>query len=270
MIWQGDFGKGVPTGSGVWSDPGVNPCLVYGPVPAAGISDNGVPFPSQRLGMVVTGDAGAEFIMGKLVLAAATDLLPGQAYELDEDYNMTLLTGGNSVLNAEVVLAQVWYPQCPAGTYYVWGQRAGRAAAIMAAASVATGYAETTATAGMLKYPATPTAGQKSVAPASAITASAGFTFTAATVNGSPTLTNVSSIKDLALGALLAGTGIPANANIAAIRKTGNSWAIDIGTNTAGAYATLQNATANGTGVTVTVSGTLPVQLDWPTLNKQN
>ena len=77
MIWQGDFGKGVPTGSGVWSDPGVNPCLVYGPVPAAGISDNGIAFPSQRLGEPKrVGDAIALFL-AQLHGAPALDVKRG-------------------------------------------------------------------------------------------------------------------------------------------------------------------------------------------------
>lgn len=269
-IWQGDFGTGQSTGSGVWGDPGANPCKAYGPIPAAGVSSQGIPQPQFRLGMVMSGDLGAEFVYGKLVLASVTDLTPGLAYQLDKDYNMTLLTTSNSVLNEEVVFAQVWAPQLAAGTYYIWGQRAGRAAGQVAAASVATGFGETTATAGVLKYPASATAGSKSVSPSSSYLASAGFTFTCTTTSGSPTLTNVSSILDLAPGAALAGTGIPANAIATNIRKTGNTWAIDMGTSGAGNLTTLQNATANGSAIVTTVTGILPINLDWPTLNKAN
>ncbi len=45
-VYQGDFGKGVATGSGVWSDPGANPCILYGPQVAAGLSSNGAPLPN--------------------------------------------------------------------------------------------------------------------------------------------------------------------------------------------------------------------------------
>src|SRR5665213_2075317 len=79
-VWQGDFGTGQATGSGVWSDPGVNPCKLYGPLPAAGQTGQGVLLPPYKVGMVVNGDLGAEFVLGKLVLAGTTDLLPGQGY----------------------------------------------------------------------------------------------------------------------------------------------------------------------------------------------
>ena len=269
-VWQGDFGKGQATGSGVWSDPGANPCLAYGPIPAAGTTGSGILLPPFRVGMVITGDYGSEFVLGKLVLASATDLLPGQAYQLDKDYVLTLLTTANSVLNEEVVIAQVLAPQLAAGTYYVWGQRAGRTVVLAAASSVATGSGETTATAGTLKFPASATASTKSVTPATAYQASSGITFTATTTNGSPTLTNVSSINDLQLGAVITGTGLPSNAFVLAIRKTGNTWSIDIGTNTAGSYTTLQNCTATANTITMTVTNMVTCNLDWPTLNKQN
>ncbi|HLI66317.1 MAG TPA: hypothetical protein VKU90_08115 [Caulobacteraceae bacterium] len=269
-VFQGDFGKGVATGSGVWSDPGANPCLIYGPQVAAGISNQGTPQPTWRLGMVVSGDVGSEFVYAKLVLAAVTDLLPGQVYQLDKDYNASLLTTGNSVLNQEAVVLNVWGPQVPAGTYFGWFQRAGRVAVQTAAASVATGFGETTATAGQLKFPAAPTVGAKSVSPSSAYQASSGITFTGNTAAGSPTITGVASINDLQLGQVITGANLPANAIIAAIRRTGSSWAIDIGINTAGSFATLQNATGSANGTTFTVTNMVTVNLDWPTLNKQN
>jgi len=269
-VFQGDFGKGQPTGSGVWSDPGANPCLLYGPQVAAGVSNQGAPQPTWRLGMVVSGDLGSEFVYARLLLGGTTDLLPGQAYQLDKDYNAVLLTTANAVLNQEVVVLNVWAPQTAAGTYFGWFQRAGHVSVQAAAASVATGFGETTATAGQLKFPATPTAGQKSVSPTSAYQASSGITFTGNTATGSPTISGVSAIGELQLGQVITGTGLPANAIIAAIRRTGASWAIDIGANTAGSYATLQNATANGTGVTFTVTSHVTVNFDWPTLNKQN
>lgn len=265
-FWQGDFGKSVSTGSGVWSVEGANPCVAL-----VASNGSGIPAPQFKLGQRVFGDNAAEFVLGQLVLAAVTDLVPGQAYEMDENFNLTLLTTANSVLNTEVGLAQVWKPQAPVGTYFVWLQVAGHAAGQLAAASVATGYGETTATAGVLKYPASPTAGAKSVAPASSYLASAGFaTMTCTTTTGSPTLTNVSSIADVTLGAAIAGAGIPANAIVSNIRKTGNTWAIDMGTAGAGNLTTLQNATATANNIAVTVTGILPVLLQRPTLNKAN
>lgn len=70
-------------------------------------------------------------------------------------------------------------------------------------------------------------------------------TFTANTVNTSPTLSSVSSFTNLAVGALVTGTGIPAGTTIIAINP---------GASTATMSA---NATASNTGITVTVSTTI-------------
>jgi hypothetical protein len=279
-VWQGDFGTGQPTGSGVWSDPGVNPCKLYGPLPAAGQTGLGVLLPPYKVGMVVNGDLGAEFVLGKLVLAGTTDLLPGQGYFLDKDFNLILTSGTNAsnILNAEIGVLNVWAPQTPAGTYYAWLQRAGHASVQAAAASVATGSAETTGVAGQFKFPTSPTASQKNALPMTAYNASSGVTFTGNTASGSPYITAVQSasggaanpLDDLQVGQVITGTGLPANSIIAAIDKQGSGWRITIGTNTAGSYATTQNATANGTGVTFTVTSHVTANVYWPTLVKQN
>ena len=279
-VWTGDFGTGQPTGSGVWSDPGVNPCKLYGPLPAAGATGQGVLLPPYKVGMVVNGDLGAEFVLGKLILGATTDLLPGQGYFLDKDFTLTLSSGtnANNILNAEVGVLNVWAPQTPAGTYYAWIQRAGHASVQAAAASVATGSAETTAVAGQFKFPTTPTASQKNALPMTAFNASSGVTFTGATTSGSPYITGVQSVSggaanpldDLQLGQVITGTGLPANSIIAAIDRQGLGWRISIGTNSAGNYATPQNATATGAGVTFTVTSHVTANVYWPTFVKQN
>jgi hypothetical protein len=268
LCWQGDFGKGVSTGSGVFSEPGANPCLIYGPPPSAGVSSNG---------MVISGDFGAEFVFAKLTLGSTADLLPGQVYQLDKDYNAALLTTAASVLNAEAVVLNVWSPALAAGTYYGWFQRAGRVSVQAASGSVANGQGETTAVGGQLKFVSNTghTAGAKTVSPSAAYQAASGITFTGATVNGSPYITAVatsgaSAINDLQLGQVITGTGLPANSIIAAIDKSGGAWRITIGTNTSGSYNVLQNATANGTGVTFTVTSHVTVNWDWPTMAAQN
>lgn len=271
LVWQGDFGKGISTGSGVQTDIGANPCILYGPgVSASGSNGTGVIQPQFRLGTVIAGDLGSEFVYCKLTLAAVTDVLPGQVYQLDKDYNATLLTTANSVLNEEAVVLNVWAPQTAVGTYYGWFQRAGHVAVQAAAASVATGSGETTATAGTLKFPAAATAGTKSVGPASAYGASSSITFTGATTNGSPYITGVAAITDLQIGQVITGNNLPANSIIAAIDKQSSGWRITIGTNTAGSYTTLQNATATAAGTVFTVTNMVVVNWDWPTLNKQN
>lgn len=280
LSWQGDFGKGVSTGSGVWSDTGANPCVLYSGTPAAGTSGGGVFVPQWRLGMVLSGDYGAEFVFCKLVLASTTDLLPGDCYFVDGNFNLTLFstTNANNVIGDEVGVGQVFAPATAAGTYYLWLQRAGRCAVRAIAGSVANGAGETNATTpGTMKFPASATAGQKSVSPAGSYVAiSPGLTFTANSVSGSPYLTAVISassgggVTDLVPGMTITGAGLPANACIAAIDKTGGVWRITIGTASAGAQNVAQNATTNGTAVTFTVTTHVSANLYWPTLLKQN
>jgi hypothetical protein len=279
LVWQGDFGKGQPTGSGVWSDPGANPCVLYAvPSTTAPTGGLGIPAPQWKLGMTINGDTGSEFVFCKLVLGATTDLLPGQAYQYDENFTATLLTTANSVLNYEFGVCNVWAPQAVAGTYYIWVQRAGHCAVQAAAASIATGQAETTATAGVLKFlaSASHTAGTKSTQGLTAFGASSSITFTGTTVSGSPYITAVASgnaasvLADLQVGMVFTGTGAPANSIIAAITRTGNTWQITIGTNTAGSYSTLQNATASNSAVTFTVTSHVAANVYWPTLLTQN
>ena len=279
LVWQGDFGKGVSTGSGVSFEPGVNPCLLEGPLAAAGVADDGAPAPGGRLGAVARGDAGAEFVCCKLTLAAAADLLPGQWYFWDENYSLTLGSAVNAsnLVNAEAGVLNVWAPQAPAGTYHAWVQRAGHCSVKADAGSVAGGFAETSSLlAGNMKFPAAPSAGQKSISPASAFVASSAIAFTGATVAGSPCITGVVSasagggVADLQLGQAITGAGLPANAIIAAIDRQGSGWRVTLGTNTAGSLSVAQNATATAAGVVFTVTSHVTANLSWPTLARQN
>lgn len=279
LTWQGDFGKGVKTGSGIWSDPGANPCVLLTQTPSTGTAGSGIVQPQFKLGMVVTGDYGTEFIYCKLTLAGTTDLLPGDAYFLDGAFNLTLFsaTNASNIIGAQVVVAQVYAPATVAGTYFMWCARAGQLLVRAIAGSVANGAGETDATtAGTIKAPASATAGQKSAGPLTAIVASSGLTFTGNTVNGSSYITNVVSastggaITDLCPGMTITGTNLPSNSCIAAIDRLGNQWRIAIGTATTGVQNTLQNATGTATGTTFTVTTHVSAVLYWPTLNKQN
>jgi hypothetical protein len=267
-FWQGDFGTGAPTGSGVNEPAGVNPCLYYGPVTAAGVSNGGTPQPIFRLGTVAKGTEESEFVFCKLVLATATDLLPGQAYGIDNDYTMTLLTTTADLLGGQVVFAQVFANALAAGTYYIWAQRAGHAAVQAASGTVIGGTGQTGATGGALSFPATGGNATMQVEPARAVIADAGFTFTGDTVSGTPTIKNVSSIKNLTRGTLIAGTGIPATTAIGGIRKVANSWWIDMVLSTTGNLTTARNATATNATVTVTATGTLPAVINRPLQTK--
>lgn len=284
LTWQGDFGKGAATGSGVWSDPGANPCVLYGPVTQttsvesfqAGYGSGAIPQVQWKPGMTVAGDSGAEFVFCKLVLSAATDLLPGQVYQWDENFNATLLTTSNSVLNEEIGVLNVFSVQQSAGTYYAWMQRAGHAAVMAAASSIATGQAESTATGGTVKFLNTHTVGAKSTDGMTAFGASSSITFTGTTTSGSPYVTAVASgnvnggIADLQVGMVITGAGLPSNSCIAAIDKSGGQWRVSIGTATAGSWNVLQNATASGSGVTFTVTSHVAANIYWPQLKTQN
>jgi hypothetical protein len=81
--------------------------------------------------------------------------------------------------------------------------------------------------------------------PGATVTASAGGTATANTTNGSNQLavTAIASGNAPMVGDLVTGTGIPANSTITAVPGTPT-----------GNYTLSQNATATGTGVTVTVA----------------
>jgi hypothetical protein len=259
-------------GGGVFSDPGADPTVAYGPIPSVGTTGTGIPYPPYRLGSIVNGSEGSEFVFTKLILASATDMLPGEFYTYDRNYLAVKLATATSILNQEVGVALFFANQLAAGTYFVWLGRAGHLPVRAAAASLATGFGETTATAGVAKFPATPTVTAYSINPSSVYVASAGVTFTGNITNGSPTITNVSaaSVADLALGQSIAGTGIPANANICAIRTAGGTYQLDIGTSTAAALTTLQNATATTLNLVITPTLTLPGNVYWPTLNKLN
>lgn len=71
-------------------------------------------------------------------------------------------------------------------------------------------------------------------------------TFTADTSSGSATLSNVSSFTGLYVGQALSGTGIPATARIQSMNSGAGT--LEMGSDS----ATATNATANGTGVTIT------------------
>lgn len=278
LCWQGDFGKGISTGSGVFSEPGANPCLLYSATAATGSAGSGLINPQFRLGMVIGGDNGAEFIFCKLVLGSTTDLLPGQVYQWDENFLLTLLTTSGGTINAEMGVLNVWAPATAAGSYYCWLQRAGHAAIQAAATSAQTAQAESTTTAGQVLFKASHTVGSKSTDGITAFGGSSSITFTGTTTNGSPYITAVASqvsggggnIADLTLGMVITGTNLPANAIIAGIDKVGGVWRILIGTNTGGSYNVTQNATGTASGTLFTVTSHVVANVFWPQLKTQN
>lgn len=283
-IFQGDFGKGVITSSGVFGDPGVNPWVLYGPTPSTTtVMTNAIPQVQFRVGTVSPADYETEWVFCRLSVASVTDYMPGQVFSVDENFNAALITTtvASNNKNTNVMVGSVFAPATAAGTYYLWLARAGNLAVQAAASSTAFGQAETTATAGLVKFlaSASHTATSYTLSPLIGYGASSSITFKADSVNGSPVLSNITSqvtgplagtggITDLVPGMVFTGTGAPANSIIAAIDKLGpgGTYRISIGTNTTGAQSTAQNATATGTQVTFTVTSHVAAKVMWPTI----
>lgn len=268
LIWQGDLGSGISTGSGVFGEAGCNPCVLSPALPSGGTSnmkaEDGIPVRMFKLGDIVRGDYGTEFMYCRLVLGSTTDLLPGQAFQIDENFSATLTTTSGLVLSQPGGFGMVFAPATAAGTYFLWLAIRGNIGMRAAASSILGGEGETTATAGVLKFLVSHTGSSLTIKNAVAFAASSNITFTGTTVSGSPTISAVASqislegatggITDLQLGATITGSNLPSNACIGAIRKVGTAWAIDIGTSTTGAQKTLQNATGSAAGTTFTVT----------------
>ena len=289
-IFQGDFGKGVITSSGL-NEPGVNPWILYGPVASTtsvmasstGYGSAAIPQMQFRLGTVSQGDYETEWVFCRLVVASTTDYLPGQAYSVDENFNLSLITTtvAASNKNSNVVVGYTFAPATAAGTYYMWVARAGNLAVQAAGSSTAFGQAETTATAGQLKFlaSASHTSTSYTIAPLIGIGASSSITFKADSVNGSSVLQNITSqitgpfagtggLTDLIPGMVFTGTGAPSNSIISAIdqRGPGGSYRAFIGTNTTGAQFTAQTATATNLQTTFTVTSHVAAKVMWPTI----
>ncbi|TBY54530.1 hypothetical protein E0H59_13670 [Rhizobium leguminosarum bv. viciae] len=250
---------------------GANPFVVDGPI----VSGSGIPGPNFSLGAVSGGTKESEWVFCKLVLASTTTLQPGQWFQWDRDYTATLLTTAAAVVgNRCGVFAGA--SQAPtvsggpaqsislvAGTYYIWLQRNGQAPALVTTATAALVVAETTATAGLATAPASPTASSKAIQGVNF--AAANQTFTATTVNGSAVLTSLGSVTPEGgpfIGAAISGTGIPGSTTISSITYSPSGVVQSI--------TMSANATANGTGITVTATGVLEATLMRPYLSKVN
>ncbi|MCV9942995.1 hypothetical protein [Rhizobium sp. BT-175] len=250
---------------------GANPFVVDGPF----VPGSGVPSPQFALGSSTLGDREAEFVFCRLVLASQTTLQPGQWFQWTRDYDASLLTTAAAVVGQRCgVFAGAAQPPTiaggpvgaitlAAGTYYIWLQRNGQAPAQVTTATAALVVAETTTTAGVANAPASATVGTKAIANVNF--AAANQTFTATTVNGSPVLTNLTGVSVGSgpfIGASVAGTGIPGGTTIAGLTYSPSGVIQSI---------TLSaNATANGTGITVTATAVLEATLMRPYLSKTN
>ncbi|MFW8587500.1 hypothetical protein ACOJBM_29315 [Rhizobium beringeri] len=250
---------------------GANPFVVEGPI----VSGSGIPGPNFSLGAVAGGDRESEWVYCQLVLASQTTLQPGQWFQWTRDYVASLLTTAAAVVGQRCgVFSGAAQPPTitggpigsitlAAGTYYIWLQRNGQAPALISTATAALVVAETTTTAGLANAPASATATTKAIANVNF--AAANQTFTATTVNGSAVLTSLGGLSANAgpfIGAAVSGTGIPGGTTITGITYTPN--------NVIQSITLSANATANGTGITITATGVLEATLMRPFLSKVN
>lgn len=250
---------------------GANPFVVEGPI----VAGSGILGPQFGLGTLCWGPSEAEWVYCKLTLGSTTTLQPGQWFQWDKDYNATLLTTAAGVVGygAGVFSGAMQAPTISggpvgtvtlaAGVYYIWVQRAGQAPALMSTVTAALVIAETTTTAGQANAPASATVGTKQITPVSF--QAANFTFTATTVNGSNVLTLLGGASNLSgpfLGASVSGTGIPGSTTITGITYTPAGTVQSVTLN--------NNATANGTAITITATGVVEARLMWPYIAKTN
>ncbi|MBY5446430.1 hypothetical protein HFO93_23685 [Rhizobium leguminosarum] len=250
---------------------GANPFVVEGPI----VSGSGIPGPNFSLGAVAGGDRESEWVYCQLVLASQTTLQPGQWFQWTRDYVASLLTTATAVVGQRCgVFSGAAQPPTltggpvgaitlAPGTYYVWLQRNGQAPALVATATAALVVAETTTTAGQASAPGSATATTKAIANVNF--AAANQTFTATTVNGSNLLTSLSGLNAGSgpfIGAAISGTGISGGTTISGITYSPSGVVQSI---------TLSaNATANGSGITITATGVLEATLMRPFLSKVN
>jgi hypothetical protein len=250
---------------------GANPFNIEGPI----VSGSGIPAPNFALGSLAWGDMEAEWVYCKLVLGSTTTIQPGQWVQWDKDYTATLLTTANGVIGRGVGVLNIQSVNSTttgtasaislaAGTYYMWVQRAGQAPCLVSASTTANlVIVETTTTAGQANVPASATVSTKGITPVSFEAAST--TFTATTVSGSPVLTAIGGNANVAsgpfIGATLSGTGVSA-VTVASITYGPNG--------TISSITMSGNASASGTGVTITATGVLEGRLAWPYIYKTN
>lgn len=250
--------------------------------------DFALTLPSQRLGATTIGDYGAEYIYVYLTLTTAgVTVKQGDIYAWDNSFqafpcltaNLTRGMGIGAIFlggrigdpGAGTPAGGLGAPSAfsytfpAAGTYGVWLQRAGTSLAQVTASAAIGNLAESTATAGQVGAPASPTVGSKLLA--GMYVAPTVFTFTGTTVVGSTVISAISSAKGLVVGQTLSGTGIATGAVITVISGTTVTMSLAATaagtptvTSTAGnGYVTTTNGSAVLTNVT-TVYGMYPNQ----------
>lgn len=250
-----------------FTEEGANPFVVEGPVTLG----QGVFAPSYDLGTVVSGDNEAEYVYCRLVLGSSTTLRDGQLYTYDKDFTCSLVTTSNSPRGQSCGVGRFDQSTAlPAGTYFIWLQRAGHCPIRYTGSNNA--IAETTATGGLVNFTNTPTTTTKQIVGLYLL--NGGNTFTANTTNGSNILTNISSFNDVCLGATLTGTGV-AGLTVNGIFRQGVALGgggqpnVPFG-QTPDTILLSGNASATGSAVTMTQTVTATANILWPYIDKTN
>jgi hypothetical protein len=126
------------------------------------VAGSGTPGPQFGLGQTCKGNKGSEYVHVTFVAASQVTLVDGSVFTIDKDFTATLLSTTNAPRGADIGVRRV-AEVLPAGTYYFWLQIKGRANVLGSASSNANLPVETTATAGQVNSPASPTVSTKSV-----------------------------------------------------------------------------------------------------------
>lgn len=231
------------------------------------------PLPNFRPGEVVAGDAEAEFVYVLLTTGSSNVTInQGDVYYWDNTFAATALATAASPRGVSVgavylggrygdpAAAPFSVVLPTAGTYGVWMQRAGVSLTKASSAAATGNLAETTATAGQVNAPASPTVGTKLIVGMYFPANYTAPTFTANTTSGSPTLTGLSTVTGIYPNQTISGTGIPGSTTIVSINGNPGNYSITMSA----------NASATGTGVTVTANGYVETYLKWPYIDKTN
>lgn len=248
-------------------------------VDTASVAGSGTPAPQFKPGWVTSGDAGSEFIYVSMVLTNGQTLTDGQLVQYDNNYAASLVTTANAIRGASAGVLRVSpaFVAPAAGTYYAWAQRCGIAPVNAASTAVGNTVAETTATAGTIGAPASPTATSKLISGLYLAATNQTFAGTTAVASNQVTGVNLTTLATgLFVGQAVAGTGIPGGTTIAAIfAGQGNSFplgaapAASPGSPTNATVVLSANATAAGTP-TITATGVLEAYVNWPYIDKTN
>ena len=234
--------------------------------PVGPIDTNVGPFPDFRYGEIVHGDASAVFVAAKFTATANQTVKQGDVFYVNNNFVATLAAtsgralglkvgaffcGGNYQEVPNATVAPFSYTFAAAGDYLIWVQIDG-VSLVNAASTALTGKAAcTTTTAGQLDAPtAGVTAGSGTIG--GLFLPATNNTFTANTTNGSPTLTNISTLAGIYPNQSISGTGIPASTTISSINGVPGNYTITLSA----------NATATGTTVTMTCAGYVEAYLN--------